>query len=164
MTVYYIHAPALRMVKIGFTDQPRFRLSKMQSDTPVPIVLLAMEEGDRELEAVRHSQFASLRRHGEWFAHEGDLAEHIAALGPVPELPRKVSLNKALIALGLSPSHASMILSGKREITWGLAVALFRATGWKHPKIQPLTDEQIAMLEQIEPWSPRPSKAEGQAA
>jgi transcriptional regulator with XRE-family HTH domain len=56
-------------------------------------------------------------------------------------------------AAGISKSYASEILAGKRP-TLGrpLAIHIFRKTGWKHPSIESLTDEQIATLEEIEPW------------
>lgn len=56
---------------------------------------------------------------------------------------------------GISMGYASDILNGKRP-TLGrpLAIHIYRATGWKHQSIAELTDEQIATLEEIEPWTP----------
>ena len=45
-----------------------------------------------------------------------------------------------------------MILSGSRKPPRGLAIRIFRATGWKHPQIEALTDEQITVIEQVDPW------------
>lgn len=55
-------------------------------------------------------------------------------------------------AVGISKSYASEIANGKRDPSRGLAIFIFRQTGWKHPILAELSDEQIAMLEQIEPW------------
>lgn len=55
-----------------------------------------------------------------------------------------------------------MIASGVRDPSRSLAIHIFRAMGWKHPTIAKLTDDQIAVFEQVEPWTPRP--VEGQAA
>lgn len=62
-------------------------------------------------------------------------------------------------AAGISQSYASMILANTRQPSRPLAIHILRTTGWRHPLIADLTDEQITMLEQIEPWSPRPSEA-----
>jgi transcriptional regulator with XRE-family HTH domain len=57
---------------------------------------------------------------------------------------------------GISKSYASEILSGKRP-TLGrpIAIHIYRRTGWRHQSIADLTEEQMSMLEQIEPWLPR---------
>lgn len=61
---------------------------------------------------------------------------------------------------GISPSYASMILSGKREkIPRSLAIHILRKTGWRHALLADLTDEQISVLEAIEPWQPRSADA-----
>ena len=67
----------------------------------------------------------------------------------------KPSPKELVEASGISPSYASMILSDgehRRIPPRGLAVCLFRKTGWKHETIADLTDEQIALLETIDPW------------
>lgn len=54
--------------------------------------------------------------------------------------------------LNISKGHASEILSGARDrkpSRW-LAIRIYRETGWKHPVIASLTDEDIDVLERIE--------------
>jgi hypothetical protein len=58
-------------------------------------------------------------------------------------------------AADISKSYASEILSGKRHPSRPLAIHIYRQTGWRHASIADLTDEQLAMLEEIEPWSPK---------
>jgi hypothetical protein len=58
-------------------------------------------------------------------------------------------------ATGISQSYASMILNRSRSPSRGLAIRIFRETGWRHEILAGLTDEQIATLEQIEPWQPQ---------
>lgn len=58
-------------------------------------------------------------------------------------------------ASGISLPYASQIISGKRSPARSLAIHILRTTGWRHPLIAGLTDEQIAMLEQIEPYQPK---------
>lgn len=55
---------------------------------------------------------------------------------------------------GISKSYASEILNDARAPSRSLAIHIFRITGWRHSTIADLTDEQMTMLEQIEPWSP----------
>ena len=57
-------------------------------------------------------------------------------------------------ATGISPSYASMILTGARQPARPLAIHIFRTTGWRHPLLNGLTDEQIDTLETVEPWRP----------
>jgi transcriptional regulator with XRE-family HTH domain len=53
---------------------------------------------------------------------------------------------------GISKSYASEIVNGMRNPSRPLAIHIFRKTKWKHEIIADLTDEQLAMLESIEPW------------
>ena len=59
---------------------------------------------------------------------------------------------------GISASYASEVLSGVRRPSRPLAIHIFRTTGWRHPLLDGLTDEQIDTLEAIEPWR-APEKA-----
>lgn len=55
-------------------------------------------------------------------------------------------------AAGISKSYASEILSGARTPSRPLAIHILRTTGWRHSMLEGLSDEQIAVLETIEPW------------
>jgi hypothetical protein len=49
-----------------------------------------------------------------------------------------------------------MILSDgehKRIPPRSLAILIYRETGWRHDCIAELTDEQMKLLEEIEPWT-----------
>lgn len=74
--VYYIELGG--DVKIGWTRNLRRRLHAY----PPSAVLLAVEPGTRELEKVRHQQFAHLLVGGrEWFrGASSDLREHVATV------------------------------------------------------------------------------------
>jgi hypothetical protein len=61
-------------------------------------------------------------------------------------------------ASGISPSYASMILSEgehRRVPPRSLAILLFRKTNWKHPSIADLTEAQMRVFEEVDPWTPR---------
>lgn len=68
------------------------------------------------------------------------------------EKPGTTELSKAA---GISKGHASDILNdaSTRQPSRSLAIHIFRETGWKHSSIADLTNEQIAVLEQVEPWT-----------
>lgn len=55
---------------------------------------------------------------------------------------------------GISLSYASEIVNGKRDPSRSLAIHILRKTAWRHPVIAALTDEQIDLLEVVEPWTP----------
>ncbi|KXK63367.1 hypothetical protein AWW66_03375 [Micromonospora rosaria] len=71
--VYYI-AFADR-VKIGHSRALRTRLDNLPHDE-----VLAVEPGQRDLEQMRHRQFADQRITGEWFRHDAALRSHIEML------------------------------------------------------------------------------------
>lgn len=75
MPVYFVQAGDGGPVKIGFSEKPEYRLSKMQADCPHALQLIALVDGDRDREAELHEEFAAHRRAGEWF----DPAEAILA-------------------------------------------------------------------------------------
>lgn len=55
-------------------------------------------------------------------------------------------------ATGISVPYASQILTTDRVPSRPLAIHIFRQTGWRHPRISELSEEQLEMLERIEPW------------
>lgn len=55
---------------------------------------------------------------------------------------------------GISKSYASEIVNGLRRPSRPLAIHIMRCTGWRHSLLEGLTDDQIAMLETVEPWKP----------
>lgn len=69
--VYYLRMD--RLVKIGHTRDLRRRIAAIG-----PQGVLAVELGSRNVEELRHIEFAHLRSHLEWFWFAAPLAEHIA--------------------------------------------------------------------------------------
>lgn len=59
-------------VKIGTTTNFQARMSNIPHDE-----VLAVEPGGRELEQLRHKQFAEARSHREWFDLSAELFRHI---------------------------------------------------------------------------------------
>ena len=56
-------------------------------------------------------------------------------------------------AADISKSYASEIVNGKRRPSRPLAIHILRVTGWRHSILDGLSDEQMAMLETVEPWA-----------
>lgn len=61
--------------------------------------------------------------------------------------------------VGISKPYASMILNGVRTPRRALAIHILRTTGWRHPLLAGLSEEQIKTLETIEPWAPKETTA-----
>lgn len=70
-------------------------------------------------------------------------------------LPRTKDLANAA---GISKSYASEIRNG-RIPQRALAIHIYRKTGWRHACLSELSDDQIAMFEQFEPWLPTAERA-----
>lgn len=77
--VYFIAGDRSGLIKIGCADDPRGRLADLQCGSPVKLTLVGTVEGGREKERALHKQFASVRRHGEWFGACDELIELIRA-------------------------------------------------------------------------------------
>lgn len=75
----------------------------------------------------------------------------------------KPSLKTVTDLAGISKGYASDILNHKQAPSRPLAVLLYRHTGWKHPCIAELSDEQLVASELLEPWT-RPAERKQVAA
>lgn len=78
----------------------------------------------------------------------------------------KPSQAELIDATNISQSYASMILSDEwpdpaksRTPARSLAILIFRKFGWRHPSIADLTEEQMRVFEEVDPWTPRKEAA-----
>lgn len=76
----------------------------------------------------------------------------------------KPSFKELTEAVVISKGYASDILADKQAPSRALAIHMYRKLGWRHPIIAELTDEQIGVLETIEPWVPTPDRSKQDAA
>ncbi len=82
--VYFVEAVGTGCVKVGFTGgHIENRLRDLACVSPHELRLLATMLGGLGEEQALHIRFAPLRVRGEWFRHEGELAELIAELATV---------------------------------------------------------------------------------
>jgi len=67
MSVYFIYAPEIERVKIGFSGNALKRFEQVKHWVPVSIVLLGTVDGPRFLETQLHQLCADHQANGEWF-------------------------------------------------------------------------------------------------
>jgi hypothetical protein len=67
MSVYFIRARELDMVKIGYSFNPIHRFNHLRTMSPVELTLEGAIPGDRAKEAELHKRFKLARVRGEWF-------------------------------------------------------------------------------------------------
>jgi hypothetical protein len=78
MSVYFITARQVGMVKIGCAYEPFKRLADLQGGSPVELVLEGVRKGAYREEREFHARFAALRVRGEWFTLSAELESVIA--------------------------------------------------------------------------------------
>lgn len=71
----------------------------------------------------------------------------------------KPTFKELLEATGISRGYASDILTGKQDPSRPLAIHIYRKTGWRHALLDGLSDEQLDVLEAVDPWTPAKAKA-----
>jgi hypothetical protein len=71
--VYFLKAPAVNLIKIGFSIDPERRLNEVRLISPTPVEFMGSIRGDYEEERALHQKFAHLHSHGEWFVAASDL-------------------------------------------------------------------------------------------
>lgn len=158
MSVYFIGAPEVGLVKIGYAEQPKGRLGKAQVDSPTRLILLAVIDGSVTEERQLHSRFADLRARGEWFRNEGALAEYIATLTPYAQ-PERLTFRKIAKASGISVSYLSELVTNAKPARIPVLIHIFRSSGWRHPHIAEMTEQEMQAFEKYDRWSPPAVKA-----
>lgn len=73
MPVYIIRAGEHGPVKIGFAEDVRLRLTKMQADNHERLTVLRVLVGGQQEESELHLRFAAQRMRGEWFEFSPEL-------------------------------------------------------------------------------------------
>jgi hypothetical protein len=86
--IYFIRAPSVQMVKVGYTVNPIKRFSSMQGNSPVALEWVASDQrGDLLTEAEFMFRYEDHRSRGEWFHDIGPVAacvEEARLTGSVP--------------------------------------------------------------------------------
>ena len=71
----------------------------------------------------------------------------------------KPTFTELVEATGISRGYASDILNDQQPPSRALAIHILRKTGWRHSLLDGLTDEQLDVLEAVEPWAPKKAAA-----
>jgi hypothetical protein len=79
MTVYFVSARELDLIKIGYAFNPVARYHSLRTASPVELTLEGAIPGGYEKEGELHKRFASDRMRGEWFRLSADLRAEIDA-------------------------------------------------------------------------------------
>jgi hypothetical protein len=89
MSIYVLRSDNL--VKIGFSDDLRHRVTAIISMVPVPVEFVGHMPGDREIEAHLHNRFQAHRFSGEWFVEtkEMRLVFEVILTASLPDLPER---------------------------------------------------------------------------
>lgn len=85
--VYFIVAPHIGLVKIGFSVDLKTRLATISACSPVPVELAASLLGGYELENDLHWRFANSRVRGEWFDYSCEIQEFVQRVNCGTTLP-----------------------------------------------------------------------------
>lgn len=98
MSIYVLRSAEL--VKIGFSEDIRRRVSSIISSIPVPVEFVGYMPGDREVEAHLHERFSASRFSGEWFVETREMSAVFEALlilrlpEPVKQTPAGIRRNR----------------------------------------------------------------------
>lgn len=84
--VYFIGAPSLGLVKIGYSEDLASRFTDLSVGSPVELRLLHVIPGDVDDERALHKRFALYRVRGEWFRITGTLAAFLEDVVREPSL------------------------------------------------------------------------------
>lgn len=136
--IYFIRCTLTGHIKIGHAEDAWRRFTKIQSDTPGELEMLATEAGDLVREAELHAQFATYRTRGEWFGPGEELLSYIGSLPPAQAKAKKSKgrsfwggMTDAEVS-ALVPVHRVTVMrirQGRHRPTAETAIHLQRATG-----------------------------------
>jgi hypothetical protein len=82
--VYFVQESGMGAIKIGTTKNVNTRVSDMAVGTPHLLAVLALIDGNHEVEHALHQRFAHARIRGEWFRPVPELLEYIAKVKAAP--------------------------------------------------------------------------------
>jgi hypothetical protein len=98
VSVYFITAREVGMVKIGCAYEPHRRMTFMQTACPVGLALEAILPGAYAEEKRHHEMFAEHRVRGEWFKITPEIEALIAA-NQAPDKPRSIAQRRRILAM-----------------------------------------------------------------
>lgn len=117
-------------IKIGFSEKPERRFTKVASDAPFPCVLLGFWPGSASDELAIHAAFNAIRVHGEWFVATEALLDFIADhVVPVEK--------KGAVAKGCEPAASLVVKFGSvKELATACGATIHAVGRWRRPRNQ----------------------------
>ena len=78
--VYFLLAPSVRRLKIGFSIKLDSRVNDLRLGSPIDLILVKYICGTLQLEITLLALFDRFRLHGEWFEAEPELMDFVEQL------------------------------------------------------------------------------------
>lgn len=107
MSVYFITAPELGLVKIGYSNAPKRRLAILQTGSPVKLELAAVVPAGVKQEKQLHRRFRANKKQLEWFEICAEISAIIDAHLVAKPARKSVRINTNSVAA--SPHIKSLI-------------------------------------------------------
>lgn len=73
-------------LKIGYSNDPAFRVKCLQTSSPIKLKLIATMPGDSKTESGLHYMFNHLRARGEWFRYTDELKLFVRTVKENPSI------------------------------------------------------------------------------
>lgn len=153
--VYFIRCKATGLIKIGLSENPWSRLTKVQADNPGELEMLAIEDGGRKHEDALHRRFAEDHQRGEWHRPSAALLGYLESV-PRPLNPTRrqsmtlegTALNDRALAkaTGSAFSYCAQLRNGTRAIPLAFALKVHGITGDRIGPLMGAADDEIAVL------------------
>lgn len=107
--IYFIQAKGTNLVKIGYTDNVKLRLSNLQVSCPHRLIIMKTIDGSFAFESSFHRVFSKDHIRGEWFSWSLKLQQFIDNIPEgtkdFSELEVKVKEEQRLQALKINMEH-----------------------------------------------------------
>jgi uncharacterized membrane protein YccC len=79
--IYAIRRGQCGPIKIGMSNEPQTRLRNLQTAVAEQLHLLAVIDGDEQVERDLHRRFEKYRLHGEWFSPNPEVLSWVRSIG-----------------------------------------------------------------------------------
>lgn len=133
--VYFIQSGDGGPVKIGSARCVKTRIGQLQTGNPVPLIFLLALPGSDVQEREWQDKFAHLSIQGEWFRHEGELAEFLDANkqgNPYQHAPQPMGLYRRMKA-----KYPDLVANGASRFQLLIMERRLEGPPAKRPRLSP---------------------------
>ena len=114
MSIYFIHAPEVALIKIGYSKNWRLRFYNLSVMSAVQLELLAVSEGTIQEEQALHRTFGP-RVRGEWFDATAELFGFCEELALAPDSARRTLIQNRIARFAEAKSAARIEFNPEDE-------------------------------------------------